>query len=578
MYITASALLIMGFRFIFPGEDSPLPVFSRNWRIIRGALDLLTLFPALAMSALVVPFGLTAYEDYHTSFSPRFFQRLTPPVITAICAAVAYSVVFFLALPLARDAETDMRYRGELYRLAKERARIHGRAGEWLEASQFIRVCDRIWPDSPELASLRTEADIRINENEIREEDRREEARVRLAGERRSADLSSLPGQRQPLDVTEALAQGEAAFNERRYYDAHWLATLGERLARTGSPEAVTAARLAAQAWNQIEAQRPNSREEQHYALYRLKRSGYEAMVAGEWIRAYYIFLELSGLTPDDPDAHNYLEACERGTRETAFFIDEMEVSLGEILTGALLSIPAADRGRVVMRISSLSASPDIAYGIGFEYMSFDAQSRPLAQARASYVKITPFTLDGRHKVLVLLRALNRQDEKIRWEPEWSFGAGTGPRPDNIQITLDVSYEELLLLLRIRQGFSDMQLPELFSTAKIIGADGYAPEVFEAEILNRLGTALFFLPLTIAIITIGWRFRAKSRARYLFILLLPVLPVVFHGLSRMARSVLNTAGIWLLLAMGFSNALAVYIAVLVVSFIVSLIVLAAQHG
>ena len=584
-YVSAAALLIMAFRFIFPGEAPPLPLFSRDWRLVRGLLDLLTFFPALALSALVVPFGLAAYEDYYTSFSPKFFQRLMAPVVTAICAAGIYGFVFFLFLPLARDAEEQMRYKGDLYRLAKERAQTHSRAGEWLEASQFIGVCDRIWPNSPELTALRTEIDIRLDASYFEEEDERAAARTELAPERR-AEVTSLPGQRQPLDAADAIAQGEAAFSGRRYYDAHWFAMLGERLARAGSPEAVTAGRLAARAWNQIEVQQPSRREERLYSLHRLKQSGYEAMVGGDWIRAFYIFQELVDQTPDDPDALNFLAASERGTKEIAFFIDEMQVSLGEILTGAVFSLPTQSRGgagRAVLRVSSLSAAPDYAYGIGIEYLSFDARSRPLVRLQAPYAKILPFTLDGRHQVLILMRALDRHDRNLRWEPEWSSGDESGrpegvPRPQDAQLILDVSYETFLLLSKIRQGLPNLQIGELYSAAAIIGTVGYVPQVFEAEVLNRLGTALFFLPMTIIAIIIGWRFRAKTRVRYLFIPLLPILPVVFNGLVHLYRSILNTLGIWLLLSLGFSAALAVYIAVLAVSFIVSLIVLAAQHG
>jgi hypothetical protein len=48
-----------------------------------------------------------------------------------------------------------------------------------------------------------------------------------------------------------------------------------------------------------------------------------------------------------------------------------VELTLGRILTGAVLSLPMG-QGRLVMRISSLSTSTDSAYGIGIEIMAFD--------------------------------------------------------------------------------------------------------------------------------------------------------------------------------------------------------------
>jgi hypothetical protein len=578
LYMIAAALVIMGFRFIFPGspgEAAPLALFSRNWRLLRGLLEFFNLFPALAFSALVVPFGLVSYEDYHTSFSPRFFRRLMAPVITAICAAALYGIVFFLVFPVLKNHETNMRFKSELYRLAKERAQAHRKAGEWSEAAQFLGICNGVWPASPELASLAAEIQAHLAELQYDQEEG-VAAALQSNGNERSAEVSGLPGQKQPVNAAEAIALSEAAYSQRRYYDAHWLATVGERLARQGSPEAANAARLAGRAWNQIESLAPTLREEKQYALFNLKRSGYQAMNAGDWIRAYYIFKDLRELTPEDPDAANFFAASEKGTKEVAFFIDEMGFSLGEILTGAVFSLPAAG-GRAVLRFASLSSSADYAYGTGLEYLSFDAQAKPRTSLIAPYVKLLPITLDGKNQVLLQMRALDRHDSTQRWEPQWALGAPAGKGAD-AQITLDISFEDFLLLSQIRQGLSNLQIAELFEAAKIFGRAGYVPQVFEAEVLNRLGTALFFLPMAVFAIIIGWRFRAKNRPRYFFVLLLPVLPVVFNGLASLYRTVLNTAGIWLILTLGFSAALAVFIAGLAVSFFVSLIILAAQHG
>ncbi|MDR2258150.1 MAG: hypothetical protein LBE14_03255, partial [Treponema sp.] len=364
----ASGLLIMGFRFLLPGEAVPIPYFARSWRIIRGLLDFLNLFPALAMSALVVPFGIAAaYEGEYSSFSPEFFQRIKGPVITAICAAAVYGLLFFVALPLAQDWEANTRSEGALYRLARERAREHGKAGEWLETSQFIAVCERIWPDSPELSSLKNEAAIHLEEYRFEEADERAAARAEAAGDNRGAGFSVFPGQQQPIDAAEALSMGETAFGEERYFDAHWLATLAERIAKPGSPEAVNASRLASRAWNAVQSLAPTARESRIYSIFRLKQSGYEAMISGDWIRAYYIFQELSDLSPDDPDVAKFFTQSERGAKEIAFFVDEMELALGEILTGAVFSLPVdkvnGGPGRGVLRFSGFSGFSDYAYG-----------------------------------------------------------------------------------------------------------------------------------------------------------------------------------------------------------------------
>ena len=63
VYIVLGCLFIMGFRLIFPGETSPLPIFSGSWRFTRIILEIISLFPALVFSALVVPFGIAGEEE-----------------------------------------------------------------------------------------------------------------------------------------------------------------------------------------------------------------------------------------------------------------------------------------------------------------------------------------------------------------------------------------------------------------------------------------------------------------------------------------------------------------------------------
>jgi hypothetical protein len=584
LYILAAVVGILGFRFIFPGESPPIAYFSRSWRIVRGLLDLINLFPALAMSALVIPFGRAALEEEeYSSFSPRFFEFIRGPVITAISAAAAYGLLFFLALPLVQDRAANMRAEGGLYRLARERAQTHSQAGEWQEAAQFIDLCERIWPESPEMSLLKDQAAVYLAERQFDDDEERAAAREEAAA-LRGADLSLRPGQRPPVNVTEALDLAETALAEERFFDAHWLAILAGRIAKADSPEAAVSAQLASQAWTEIRSLAPNARETRLYNIFRLKQSGYEAMVAGDWIRAFYIFQELMDLSPNDPEAAKFFAQSEQGAKEIAFFRDEMELAVGEILTAPVFSLPGSGGpGRVVLRFSSLSSFADYAYGLSLEYISFNGEARPLFRLAAPYAKILPIRVNERSQTLILLRALDRQDRNRRWDPSWAADPALPPAPGSeipgdTRLLLDIAYEDFLLLAQIRRGLENLQMGELFTAIRRLGSDGYLPQVFEAELLYRLSVPLFFLPFTILALMLGWRFRAKKRPRYLFIPMLPLLPLVFHGLVHLYRNILNTAGIWAVISLGFSTALIVFIAALVLLFIIFLISLAAQHG
>lgn len=613
-YMAASSLAILGFRLLFPGQGPPLSIYSREWRLTLGALDILSLFPALVFSALVFPFGFRiSYDDFH-SFSSRFLEQFKGLLITAILASVFYAALFFLVEPLVQNKRINMTYRGSLYRLARDMAQDRASQGRWNEAASFLSICEQVWPDSPELTQLRIDTEIEMEDARIQDE---EELRISLEGTRQDLSVAEssnrVLGQRQPLNTPEALDLAAAAMREERYYDAHWLATLGVRLAREGSPEETAASRAAGLAWDAISSLAPNTRERELYDVYRLKQSGYEAMVAGDWIRAYYIFRELLERSPGDPDAGNFLQTSEEGIRGIAFFTDEMGRGTGNILTNAVFSLPyqphSGGIGRGIIRFSSITLYQDYAYAFGLEFICFDSENRPEAGFEAPYAKIVPMTLGGQDRVVVLMQALDRDNQHYHWEPAWrSFEEDTAVRRSEVpgspaaaggflrsvigdnQLMLDLNFENFFLLCYTWRGLGapagsarlapldGFSLGDLLAASRSLSPYGYVSQVFEAEIIYRLCEPLFFLPMAVIVIIIGWRFRAFSRARYVFIPMLFILPLVFNGLVYIYRHILNLLGIFLVLNLGFSATLIAYCFGAGILFVLTLVVFSAQHS
>jgi len=585
VYVVIGCLAVLGFRSVFQAEAPPLPIFQTGWRRTLALLDIIALFPALALSALVLPFGMNKFQgesrrgsgDRGARFSADLFKRcFRVPVITAISAAVLYALLFFMVLPLAQNHERNMRFQGELFRMARARALAHGEAGEWIQASQFIGIADSVWPNHADLSRLRVDVDVNLEWARLARDERPGMARVPAA-------RANLPGHWDPVNTVEALAMSQAAYDEGRLFDAHWLATLGRRLAPENSPEAVASARLAARAWNLIEDQRPTPAEAHRHEMFALKMEGYRAMQSGEWIRAFYLFQTHARLAPGDPDVGNFLALSERELAGVAFFVDEIDVTIGDTLTGVIFSLPVehgAWRGRAVLRLAGLSSGPNVAYGVGLEYMRFDRDSRLVLHMSAPYAKFVPFSVDGtRQQVLVLLRALDRQDPYYgRWEPTIESVAEGGSPPTGAQFLLNVGFDDFLMLAQMRQDVSGMHISELFDASRVSAETGYIPQVFQAEILNRLGSGLFFLPTAIAALAAAWYFRTRRFPRYLFVPLLFVLPVVFNGIVYIIRAGLNVVGISLTLALGFSPAILLFSLILAIAFMASLFLLSAQRS
>ncbi|MDR1506644.1 MAG: hypothetical protein LBI67_06030 [Treponema sp.] len=591
VYMLASLLVIFGYRWFFPGAAEPLKPFFLKWRFIISFIDFAVLYPALTFSALVIPFGSREHSEGgyadgtfvgNKSFSPRFLQYITWPVITACAAAAVYGVVFFMLLPMAGNEKQSMINRAGLFTAAVEKAAAHTAAAEWAEASRFIAVAEGIWPGNEEINAIKTGYNAGISSNSAPVQEGAVEG-----------------AERTPVNFTDALRQAETAFAEERWYDSHWLSTLAGRLARPGSVEISTAQALAARAWDRISELEPNAQEKERYALYRLKRDGYNAMLESDWIGAYYTFRELSVLTPNDPDVERYLADSAKGVADIAFFVDEIDLALGEVSGRQVFSLPLdlysgipagngaedpppSDGGRMILRFSSMALLPDYAYVWEPELVAIAKNGLFLYRVQADYGKIVPVSMAREEKTVertaLLLQVLDRTNNERRWQPDWTNEEGQSLGAGSPQVLLAVDFDNFILLSRAREGPDNLNFRELFAAEKTLAGYGFVPEIFRAEIFRRLSEPVFFLPLSVFALFLGWRFRARRKPRYVYLPMLGVLPLIFHHLVQFLRSVFNNLTIWLSLSAGFQAALVGFIVVSAVCFILALIALAAQHG
>jgi len=595
LYIAAAFIMICGLHFIFPGffASGPQPVilqcFKMKWWFSCGLITFINLFPVLCFSALVIPFGLKEHSEggYAGSiyvgkkrFSNLFLTYIFWPVITTAIAAVMYGLLFFLVLPQAMNMKTSVIDRSELYTEAKIKARAKCDEKKWTEAGHFITICETIWPDNKEKdldVIKKIVADSSSGQSGGKNETTTETDMIPI--------WQGIPGT--PIDSTEALKSADEAYKNERYYDAAWLASLAQKLAEPGAAEIATATALEAKAWDRITGLAPNALEEERFSLYQMKLDGFTKMNADDWISAYYIFLELSRLTPNDPDVVQYLRNCKIGVSGMAFFIDEMDTAIGKILAGSIFSIPGAESdetgGRLALRFSSLVFFPDYAYAWGCDAIAADDQGNFLYRVSADYAKLIPANSGNSkgepiRKTALLLKALDRNDKDKHYDPLWIHGETAGNTDITSQLTLNISYEDLLVLSRMSQGTGTLNLWELFTAEKKFANYGYVQKTFRAEILRRMGDALFFLPMSVLALIFGWRYRAQKKPRYVYIPMLAVLPIVFYGVLFFYRSILNNLAIQLSINMGLTASIICLCAGAAVCFTVSLILLAAQHG
>jgi hypothetical protein len=577
-YPLAALVAILVFRLFFPnaflsggasGANSQiLGVFRIENSLTRGILDFITFFPAILMSAQFIPFRRIPHGKsvHYQRFSPELFKLLLPQLVTVLVSAIVYSLLFLIVRPLCADYQVDIRTKSVLFEEAKEKALFFANREDWTESSRFLSIADRLWPSSRELAGLREIVEmgltrIRYNRSAVRPE----------------TPAANAPGQAEPVTVSSAIALAETAMAEERYYDAHRLAAIAERLAAPGSVEAERAVRLAGTAWNAIESLEPTIAEQERYAIYRQKREGYEAMNSGDWVRAYYIFRDLTVKAGNDPDVQNFFQMCAEGVGQTAFFVDEMNVRLGEEISGPVFSLPLfEEEGRAVMRLSSLSSTSDYSYGKDLEIAAFDENRAPLYSVEAPYVKFLPFYVDEKPYTVAYLQAFSRDYENTRFVPSWS-GVLDNDIPKT-QIVLAISYEDFLLASVAGRDLDGFFLSDIWALSKRLSTYGYMPQVYEAEIVCAVMEPLLFLPLMMFALVAGWQLRGKKRRSQAILPMFFLMPFLLNVLVQILRSVVNSCGIFTVMSFGFSAALASGFAAAFLLFALGAIVLAAQRS
>ncbi len=589
LYCVVTFLLIAAYRFMSPGSAEPLPPFAFLWRFTAAVADFVSLYPAIALSAIVASFGFGGYDGggSEARFSPRFLESMTKPLITVIVAAALYALLFLLALPTSLDARTSMAAEGQLFRAAKALAESETEAERWREAARSMATCERIWPNSEETEAIRDKLRIGLEQLMREEGETAEAARPAAVTGQDNAFGPSLPGTRRPLNATEALALASRALRDGHPFDAHWYATLARKLAKEGSPEAASAATLAASAWNSVSSMESDGADKAAFAVFKRKREGYQAIEASDWIRAYYIFSELSRKVPRDPDVVNFLALSKQGAEGVAFFADEVAAAIGSVETGALYSIPRRDgEGRDVVYARSLNRFEDATYAEGLEVVSFTGDGTMRYALEAKYAKFIPFTVEESDaddaearpvpRTVLLLLALDRQDQRVSWAPSWR---GKG-RPDAVatRLILDASFEDLALASRARRGVDVMPLNDLDDSAKRLGAFGFVPEAFRAELLRRYSEPFAFLTLAIVALALGWRFRSPRGAGTLGLAMLVALPFVFNLPVQFFRLVASTTSTAFVLALPFGAAIAAALAFQGLVLILALVYLAGQRG
>jgi hypothetical protein len=314
--------------------------------------------------------------------------------------------------------------------------------------------------------------------------------------------------------------------------------------------------------------------------LHERKREGYEYFINDEFFKAYQVFRELQDMYPQDADVISYLNKSEEQLSRETYFLDEAEQI--DTLPGAteLLFVNYRDEEeREIVFIGKLAGIESGIFCKDIEVLRFNAQGL-LYHYYAQYGKLRDGTLNL-HGVDRLTSDRNAAPREA--VPRYLSGA-TRLRRERLpyMLSIEPALEQLPTLKGGRTASASAETLGFFAlwqARRQIGSYGYLDSYISAEILRRLLLPFSFLVLCLLSVAVGWRFQARFSARphWVILVFMPLFPIVAIFLTALYLHAQRILLAFVLLRLGFSISLIVFLVLQGLLLLITMIILAGQR-
>jgi len=538
-HMCAAFILSIVLTFFETVPETLLSFMQVLWQVGTTVIRFTSFLPAFLISGLLIGYALAFSRSSATTV-----ERFSSPLLKFIKGALLLSLVcigFFVIfaegiVPVIHDRQRQALSRSKDYQEFMSVAAAYQQESRWVDAKYQIESALAIWPTSP--MALELQSTIMYGMTGL------EETPV-LA----PSDSVSVLSIDRDLTVIGALDLARAAEKKLDYFNAHYYAQLAVRLSQPRDPNRAVASRLAAHAWNRINEGLDLQRSEGDARLYRMKRAGYDAIQAENYLEAYYLFLDLYNREQSatdgkkDPDVQRFLELSRRGLLEKRFFIDETaHLRPFEVARDLFFAIHRPGDAVDAVYIGGLtytrSAGQDLVYLRDFEFASFHSDSSLRYHIRVPYVKMVPHrgqATAGAVQPELLLQSVHRSEKDRTIRPQ--IVAGHVPQEEQVWFILQMPYSDFHLLVAASRGEKAMSLPQLYRFSLIAETYGYDSSVYMMELLGRLADPFLMLIISVLALTLGWKYRLDVGTRFKawWILAVPLFPLLAYYLVELIR-------------------------------------------
>ena len=507
--------LVASFVYVFfmPIKETVLPVSLFSWKIRESILLFIFYFPFIYTSALIF-----AYPIIFGKFGPAKMQRRSSAMIRFIqhffifsLAVLSFYVVLAEAVkPILMENQSRAVYQTlthkEYTKLAKE---AYDR-NDYSQAGDHIGRALSIWPQSEDAMKL----------NEM----------IKIAGEKLSLDktdsvLRKNISEEDNISMTAeaALKRAEMAALAFDFYTAHYYAKLAMQTFQDGNPLKIDAENLAVRAWAEVEKGLASYKDAPSIALYKSKKAAYETLQRGDYIKAYYSFLQIDSSmrasNPDkkDPEVERFLNLSRVELEKNVFFTDELKNIPNFIMRGDIsFTVGEHSHECAVIKIHGISHGSSTLrneiYLMNVLYTRLGISNAEKWSIIIPYAKLIEVVDDeGKNKLMLQICSVDRYSEENTVYPK--VLSGEIPRENAHNILLPMTMTDFILIEKSISGPSAMKISDLYYFSLIAEKYGLKKEAYLSEVLYRLTEPLLLLIVSLLVLILAWRFRVSPGRR-----------------------------------------------------------------
>ncbi len=498
-----------------------------GYKILTGFERFGKFLPVIMITGFIVTFSVhfgRNPEGSTTRFSKAMVDRYRIVVIVAI--SISFLLTFsseVLTMLVARRKSFII----NRPKIVNEYINVGNKLfdnGYYERAMNYADAALKLSPNNKKAVDLKDRSDVEINRA------RTSNLRFKLyesVEEAEKVDHVVIDAQ-QINEVYQLYLQADEAFEKQEWFNAHYYAELGIKLATPKDPNLEALKKISTAAWNNL-TEYHNLAKTENQLLFDKKYEGYLALVEKNDLKAYYIFRELYQTSREfqsDPDVVFYLQIAENRINERYFFMDEtFELKSFESANNVYFAYTYEDGSRDIVYFKGLTlvsgTGNSIQYLRDLSIISISRQGEIFRTMKVPYAKVLPVSVDtltpttkslmgigeGIDRVpYVMLKSVARDAPGVESVPEYKYQNGeTASTPE--YMLLSIPYDEFLILENSTLSPESIPLPTLFKLVYMASKYGFSPEVYGQVLMNRLFYPLWMFIIFILLASFAWNSR-----------------------------------------------------------------------